>query len=72
VDRSAGFVLLGLAACLAVVGLFVLSGVLGWFGRLPGDVRISGRNVTVFAPIVSMLVVSLVLSLVLGLIARIR
>jgi Protein of unknown function (DUF2905) len=45
---------------------------LSWFGRLPGDIRIEGSNVRVYAPIVSMLAISLVLSLVLVLIGRFR
>ena len=33
-----------------------------WFGNLPGDIRYEGKGAVVFAPIVSMLVVSAVLS----------
>ncbi|ACZ19153.1 conserved hypothetical protein [Thermanaerovibrio acidaminovorans DSM 6589] len=40
-------------------------------GRLPGDLVFSRKNVTVFAPFGTMLVVSLVLTLVLNLISRI-
>jgi len=71
-DRSVGILLLVAAAVIAVVGLAALTGALGWFGRLPGDIRVSGRNVTVYAPIVSMLLVSVVLSVVLGLVSRLR
>ena len=58
----------GLAA--VVVGLLVLAGGLGWFGRLPGDIRYERGNVRVYAPIVSMLLASVVLSLVLYVIRR--
>jgi len=39
----------------------------GWFGHLPGDLRIERDGVRVYAPLVSMLLVSLLLSLFLNL-----
>ena len=35
----------------------------GWFGRLPGDIRMERETMRVYIPFASMLVVSLVLSL---------
>ena len=57
---------------LVLVGGLVATGALGWFGRLPGDLRFdgSGGRVRVFAPFASMLVVSIVLSLALWLARR--
>ena len=60
---SAGIVLI-------VLGLLMMSGLLGWFGRLPGDLRFGSGNVRVYVPLVSMLLVSLVLSLLFGLLRR--
>ena len=54
----------------AVVGLLVWSGGLSWFGRLPGDVRIARGATRVYAPWVSILVVSLVLTLAVNLLRR--
>ena len=34
-----------------------------WFGNLPGDIRYEGKGSFIYAPIVSMLIVSAVLSL---------
>jgi hypothetical protein len=50
---------------LLVAGLLLLlfPGALGWFGRLPGDIRIEGERGGFYFPIVSMLIVSVVLSL---------
>jgi hypothetical protein len=59
----AGLVLVG-------VGLLVWSGALGWFGRLPGDIRIERENARVYVPLTSMLLVSVVLSLLLALLRR--
>ena len=54
---------------LALMGLLAYGGRLGRFGRLPGDVRHSGRNVKVFFPVTSMLLLSVVLSLLLTLLS---
>lgn len=62
---SAGPLLVAAGVVLVLVGLLAWSGGLGWFGRLPGDIRIERDSVRVYVPIVSMLIVSVVLSLVL-------
>jgi hypothetical protein len=43
---------------------------LGWFGRLPGDIRIETERGVVFIPLVSMLLVSIVVSLLINLLRR--
>jgi hypothetical protein len=48
----------------------VLAGGLGWFGRLPGDLRWGSGGVRVYVPLTSMLLVSVLLSLVLWLVCR--
>ena len=53
-------VLLGLI--MIVVGLVAMRGWLGWFGHLPGDVRVERQNVRVYVPIISMLLISIVFS----------
>ena len=70
-SRDAGLLIIALGALAVVVGLAVLSGALGWFGRLPGDIRIEGSNTKVYVPIVSMLLVSAAVSLLLAIIRRI-
>lgn len=62
------FVSGGLSILLAVlfvlaVGLLIFSRKLTWFGRLPGDIRYEGQRTRVYAPLVSMLLLSLVFSL---------
>ena len=61
---------MALGVGLVAVGLLVWSGALGWFGRLPGDIRIERESVHIYIPLVSMLLVSVVLSLLLYLIRR--
>lgn len=67
---SAGPLLVIAGVVLMLAGLLVWSGGLGWFGRLPGDIRIERETVRVYVPIVSMLLVSVVLSLVLYVVRR--
>jgi hypothetical protein len=57
-----GPLLVAAGLLLVVVGLVAWVGGLSWFGRLPGDVRVERGNVRVYAPLVSMLLVSVVLS----------
>lgn len=49
---------------LLLVAILTFSRKLKWFGQLPGDMRYEGRRTRVFAPPVSMLLLSLILSLV--------
>ena len=67
---SLGPLLVGVGLVLVIVGLLAWSGLLGWFGRLPGDIRIERDSVHIYVPIVSMLLISVVLTLVLQLIRR--
>jgi uncharacterized membrane protein len=68
--RDLGPLLVVIGVVVAVIGLLAWAGGLGWFGHLPGDLRIERRNVHVYIPLVSMLVVSVVLSLLLYLFRR--
>lgn len=59
----AGLVLIGLGA------LALLAASLG-LGRLPGDLELRGRNVRVFIPITSSIILSIVATLLLNLLVR--
>ena len=61
---SAGTLIIALGVLLVVVGLLVRAGGFGWFGRLPGDIRIERPSMRVYVPITSALLVSLALSMV--------
>lgn len=43
---------------------------IGWFGNLPGDIKIESERSKVFIPITSMLVVSIVLSVIVNIFRR--
>ncbi len=62
--KSIGSWLILIGIVLLVAGILANSGMLSWFGRLPGDIRIERENVRFYFPVVTMIVVSLVLSLI--------
>lgn len=57
--------LIAAGVVLILAGLLAWGGLLSWFGRLPGDLRVERPGFRLYAPIVSMLVVSVVLTVVL-------
>ncbi|MCK4897759.1 MAG: DUF2905 domain-containing protein [Anaerolineales bacterium] len=64
------FIILGLVMIM-IGGLLYLFGRVGLpLGRLPGDIRIQGENVTCFLSLATMIVVSVVLTVLLNIIVR--
>lgn len=61
-------IVIGLTAIAA--GVLVRAGALGWFGNLPGDIRIVTGRTRVYFPITSMVIVSVVVSLIAALLRR--
>ena len=69
--QSLGRLLILFGAVLLIVGVIVLvAGKLPFLGRLPGDFVFGKNGLTVFFPIVTMVIVSLVLTLLLNLFFR--
>lgn len=69
-----GKMLIGMGIFIAIIGLILLvAGKLDLpFGRLPGDITYHKKNLTVFAPFGSMLVISVILTLIMNIISRWR
>ena len=63
-----GKVLIGVGAVIVVVGIAVQLGLP--LGRLPGDIRWSRGSVTVYAPLVTGLLLSVVLTVLLNVFFR--
>jgi hypothetical protein len=61
-NKPLGQLIIVVGLGIIVVGLLTMWGWLGWFGHLPGDVRVERENVRVYVPIVSMLLISLLFS----------
>jgi hypothetical protein len=70
--RELGLLIAAGGLLLVLVGVLIATGALGWFGRLPGDIRFEGSEgrVRVFAPLTSMLLASAALSFVLWVLRR--
>jgi hypothetical protein len=69
-----GKVILGLGVVLVVLGAaLMISGRLGLpLGRLPGDIAYKGKNVSVYFPIGTSILLSVVLSVILYLVSHFR
>jgi hypothetical protein len=69
---SLGKVFIGVGLCVALVGLLLLvadrvpgvGNLLGWLGKLPGDISVRRDNVSFFFPFTTSLLLSVALSLV--------
>jgi multisubunit Na+/H+ antiporter MnhC subunit len=70
--ENLGKIIIGVGLVLVIVGLviWVFGGRLGWFGHLPGDIRVERENFRFYAPITSMIILSIVLSIALSVIRR--
>ena len=55
---------------LLVLGVLANSGLLSWFGRLPGDIRVEREGMRFYFPITTMIIISVGLSLILYFIGR--
>ncbi len=69
---SLGKVFIGFGLCVVLVGLLLLAAdrvpgvanLLGWFGRLPGDISIRRDNFSFSFPLATSLLISVILSLI--------
>lgn len=65
------YLIVGGVVLILIGGGFYLAARLGLpLGRLPGDIRIEGKNGSFYFPIVTSIVLSLVLTIVLNIIVR--
>lgn len=67
-----GKLLATIGVALLVIGLILnyAPGLVSWFGKLPGDIRIEDEKKLVFIPITSMLIVSIILTVIINLFFR--
>ena len=74
---SFGKLFIGIGSIIAVLGVLLLmadrmpgiSSVLGWFGKLPGDISIKRDNFSLYFPLGTSILLSVILSLVFYLLA---
>lgn len=71
-NQQAGkyIIIAGLAIVAIGVIVFFFGNVFRWMGRLPGDIRIEGKNTRIYFPIVTMIVISILLTIIVNLLRR--
>ncbi len=69
-ERNIGAVVMLIGAVVIAAGFLLSRGWLGWFGRLPGDIRIVSDSTRIYFPITSMILVSVVLTIAVNLFRR--
>ena len=69
---DAGKVLLVVGLALAVIGAVFVVGSRFGLGHAPGDISVTGGNVSFFFPVVTCIVVSIGLTIVINVILRLR
>ena len=70
-NKPLGQLIVAVGLILVVLGLMAMRGWLGWFGHLPGDVRVERGDMRVYVPVISMLLISILLSVLSYVIRRI-
>lgn len=63
-------IVIGLILVALGVALRYAPGLVGWFGRLPGDINISRDGTRIFVPVTSMIILSIVLTIIINLFFR--
>jgi hypothetical protein len=61
-------ILIGLL--LVGIGLIAKTGLLGWFGQLPGDISIERDGFRLYFPLASMILISIALSILVSIVRR--
>lgn len=60
----------GMVITVAGLILFFFGSTFKWIGRLPGDIRIEGKNSRFYFPVVTMIIISVVLTIIINLFRR--
>ncbi|MGE6659327.1 DUF2905 domain-containing protein [Pseudomonas sp. NPDC077408] len=69
-DMAKWLIIAGLLLLMLGVLLHYAPGLLSWFGKLPGDIRIESERSRTFIPITSMIILSVVLTVLLNIFFR--
>ena len=68
--HGVGNVLIVSGIALIVIGLLAKYGLMGWFGHLPGDIRIKSEHGAFYFPLTTMILVSIALSVLINLLRK--
>ena len=64
-------ILAGVILVIIGVIIFFAGNRFGWFGNLPGDIKIEKENVRIYFPVMTMIILSIVLSFLIWLFKKI-
>jgi len=70
IGMGKALIIIGILITLVGLVLVVAPGLVSWFGKLPGDIRVQGEKGGVYFPITSMIIVSIVLTIIMNLLGR--
>ena len=62
--------IIGAGLALIIIGLIAKTGVLSWFGQLPGDIHLQREGFQVYVPLMSMILISVALSALVAVVRR--
>ena len=60
-------IIAGLVIVIIGVLVFFFHNAFRWFGRLPGDIRLEGKNTRIYFPWVTMIILSIILTVLINL-----
>jgi uncharacterized membrane protein YsdA (DUF1294 family) len=71
--QNAGKLIVIIGVILVIVGLilWLFGSKFGWFGNLPGDIKIKKENFSFYFPITTMILISIIVSIIIWLIRKI-
>jgi hypothetical protein len=69
-QMSKWLIIIGAAILMLGLIMHFAPGLLRWFGRLPGDIRVEEENTKIFIPITSMIIISVVLTILINLLKK--
>jgi membrane protein implicated in regulation of membrane protease activity len=62
--------IIGAGLALIIIGLIAKTGMLSWFGQLPGDIHIQREGFQLYFPLMSMILISVALSALVAVVRR--
>ena len=65
-------IIIGVTLTIFGIVIYFFSDWLNWLGKLPGDFRYENKNVKIYVPLTSMVLVSLIISLLIRVLQKIN
>ena len=62
--------IIGAGLALIIIGLIAKTGMLSWFGQLPGDIHIQREGFQLYFPLMSMILISVALAALVAVVRR--